>query len=486
MIALAALLGHVLLAPPIDPIWPTEFRAVWVATVDNIDWPARRDLSTAQQKASLLAIMNQAEALHLNAIIFQVRPHADALYASRFEPWSEYLTGRQGRAPEPMWDPLEFAVTEAHKRGIELHAWFNPYRAWHPAAKGSPSADSVVTARPSAVRTYGQYKWMDPSDPWVQQRSLDVMLDVVKRYDVDGVHIDDYFYPYPIKDASGRKIDFPDQENFDRYVSQGGMANRGDWRRLQVDDFIERLYRGIKSTKRWVKFGISPFGIYRPGVPAGITSGVDQYAELYADARKWLVEGWCDYFTPQLYWEIAKPQQSFRTLFKWWREQNPTRRHLWPGLYTGRIHPADGKWEPKEVLDQIAITRQAPNPGTAHFSMKVFASNSKGITDRLREGPYKKLALVPASPWLDAQRPTPPRVSLRDGHIDVIEQAPDAHFTVLAKVDGNVARVVGVWDASIRNQTLSRFHLTESGVESMGLATVDRAGNISVVSPLKH
>jgi uncharacterized lipoprotein YddW (UPF0748 family) len=400
------------------PTIPREFRAAWVATVDNIDWPSKRDLTTDQQQRELLAIFEKASEVKLNAIVFQIRPSADALYASKLEPWSEYLTGRQGRAPSPEWDPLTFAVDQAHKRGMELHVWFNPYRANHPAQKGPVADTHLAKTNPSIVKKYGNYLWMDPSEPEVQKRSLDVMLDVVKRYDIDGVHIDDYFYPYPITDEAKNKIDFPDQASWQKYQSSGGRLSRGDWRRKSVDDFIEKLYKGIKRSKQHVKFGISPFGIYRPGIPSGIKAGVDQFDELYADAEKWLKEGWCDYYSPQLYWPIKQTPQAYPTLLKYWLNVNPKNRHVWPGLYTGRTDPKGGNWMPEEVNGQIQLSReQQPTAGNVHFSFKCLAQNFNGITSSLKSGLYKEHAFIPATPWLGDDKAQKPRMKKERGMV---------------------------------------------------------------------
>jgi len=405
--------AHELPSPP--PLPSREFRAVWVATVDNIDWPSKRGISTAQAQFELIKILDKCQELNLNAIIFQVRPSADALYDSKLEPWSEYLTGQQGRAPSPYWDPLKFAVEEAHKRGIEVHCWFNPYRAFHPAQKGPVAANHISRTNPEVVKQYGKYLWMDPGEPLVQKRSLDVILDVVKRYDVDGVHIDDYFYPYKEKGPDGQIMDFPDDQSYSRLSRRGSTVSRGDWRRRNVDDFIEHLYEGIKKEKKWVKFGISPFGIYRPGYPQGIKAGVDQYADLYADALKWYQKGWCDYFTPQLYWPIKQTAQSYPSLLKWWASVNTSKRHFWPGNYTSRTMPSEGNWPAQEVLDQIDLTRKAPGAeGNVHFSMKAFMENSNGISTALKNGPYKEPALIPESDWLGAARPSTPKISLNE------------------------------------------------------------------------
>ena len=232
---------------------PREFRAAWVATVANIDWPSKPGLNAAEQQAEALALLDSAVLLNLNAIVLQVRPQCDALYESNLEPWSYFLTGEPGKAPEPYYDPLSFWVKEAHARGLELHAWFNPYRAHHPA--GEQNAASITQTDPDMVREIDKgYYWLDPALTTTQDHSYHVVMDVVKRYDIDGVHFDDYFYPYS-------DIEFPDLELWESYIQSGGTLSRNDWRREQVNQFIQRVYAGIKDVKPWVKFGISPFGI---------------------------------------------------------------------------------------------------------------------------------------------------------------------------------------------------------------------------------
>lgn len=378
-----------------------EFRAAWVASVANIDWPSKPGLSTAKQKSELLNLLDTAAKLNLNAVILQVRPSCDALYPSELEPWSEFLTGRMGKAPDPSYGPLAFAIEEAHVRGLELHAWFNPYRALHPSAKGPISKDHISKKKPQLVKKYGKQLWLDPGEPGAADHSIAVILDVVRRYDIDGVHLDDYFYPYPIKDDDKKHIPFPDDPSWERALANGEKLDRDDWRRQNVDRFVERLYREIKQEKRWVRFGVSPFGIWRPGNPSQI-KGFDQYASIYADARKWFAEGWLDYFTPQLYWKIDPPAQSYPVLLSWWHEQNLQGRHLWPGNYTSKLF-AEGekKWPASEIIDQIEVTRTQPGAsGNVHFSIKALTNNSGGIADKLIEGPYSQPALVPACPWL--------------------------------------------------------------------------------------
>jgi len=397
--------------PPPEPA--REFRGVWVATVANIDWPSKPGLSTADQKTELIAILDRCVKLRLNAVIFQVRPACDALYNSKLEPWSEYLSGQQGRAPSPIYDPLELAVAEAHKRGLELHAWFNPYRARHSEGKSPMDPGHVSHQHPELVRPYGHSLWLDPGSDAVQDYTVRVVIDVVKRYDIDGVHIDDYFYPYKELDSHKQVIPFPDDLTWQDYLQNGGTLSRDDWRRDNVNNLVERLYREIKKEKSWVKFGISPFGIWRPGNPAQI-KGYDAYEELYADSRKWIRNGWCDYLSPQLYWPVKQTAQSYPVLLKWWVDQNVHGRHIWPGNYTSRIGDASkNAWTKDELVQQILATRvQNGATGNVHFSMKPLANNRGGIADALSASVYQQQALPPASTWLKDRAPGKPRMDL--------------------------------------------------------------------------
>lgn len=400
----------------VPPVVAREFRGVWVATVDNIDWPSKPGLSTGKAKKELITLLDRARASGLNAVIFQVRPAGDALYRSRLEPWSEYLTGRQGRAPFPAWDPLEFAVTEAHKRGMELHAWFNPYRAKHPSAKGRLASTHLARTRPALVKTYGTHLWMDPGEPEVRAHTVRVITDVVRRYDIDGVHFDDYFYPYKERDRRGATIDFPDSASYARYVAAGGTLGRDDWRRQNVDLLVEELNRAIHDVKPWVKFGVSPFGIWRPGFPAQVR-GFDAYAELYADARRWLQAGWVDYFAPQLYWPIAQEAQAYPVLLRWWSEQNPFARNIWPGNYASRVgERSRTAWRTSEILAQVAETRAAAGAtGNIHFSAKVFLEDRDSLATQIGRESYPAPALVPTSPWLAVPAQGEPNVTVRRG-----------------------------------------------------------------------
>jgi uncharacterized lipoprotein YddW (UPF0748 family) len=457
--------------PPPPPI-PREFRAAWVATVANIDWPSEPGLPVAQQKAELIRIMDTAAALKLNALIFQVRPACDALYASKYEPWSEYLTGTAGKAPTPFYDPLQMAVEEAHRRGMELHAWFNPYRARHPSAKSPIPAGHVSRTHPEIVRRYGKHLWLDPADPRTRQYSLDVIMDVVRRYDVDGIHLDDYFYPYKEKDASGAIIDFPDETTWQRYRASGGRLSRDDWRRDAVNRFIEAIYKAKQAIKPHVKFGISPFGIWRPGNPQQI-KGFDAYAEIYADSRLWLQKGWVDYFTPQLYWAIAPPAQSYPVLLRWWAEQNTLGRNLWPGNFTSRISDGASNWKAEEILAQIEATRaQQGAGGNVHFSMRVLLRNLDGIADRLKRGPYAEPAVPPASPWLTSARPASPRVTRSGDQLAITAGSGARPWLWVIQTQRN-----GHWQTQVLPAQTTRT--TVAAAQTIVVRAVDRCGNES-------
>jgi len=326
---------------PGPPRAAREFRAAWVATVANINWPSAPGLPPEAQRREAIELLDLLQELNFNAVILQVRAQADALYESRLEPWSYYLTAEQGRGPDPAYDPLEFWIEEAHARGLELHAWLNPYRAHHPQG-GPVTKFSLVRTRPELVVPLSQgYWWMDPALKETQEHSLAVVTDLVRRYDLDGIHFDDYFYPYPEYNDGA---DFPDSVSWAAYVQGGGKLSRGDWRRQAVNTFIRDVYRAVKREKPHVKFGLSPFGIWRPGHPESI-QGFDPYDQLYADARLWLHEGWIDYWTPQLYWPIGQIPQSYPILLGWWAQENTRHRHLWPGINVGRIPGARGAEE---------------------------------------------------------------------------------------------------------------------------------------------
>jgi uncharacterized lipoprotein YddW (UPF0748 family) len=380
-----------------------EFRGAWVACVWNSDWPSKAGLSTESQKAELIQIITRLQELNFNALILQVRPEGDALYSSQLEPWSAWITGTQGKAPEPFYDPLEFAIAECHKRNIEVHAWFNPYRAKTSIKEGKNVSPHIALTNPECVYQWGNQLWMDPGAKIVQDRSYNVIIDVVRRYDVDGIHLDDYFYPYPIEGKS-----FPDDKTYTAYKAAGGKLNLGDWRRENVNQMVQRLSQGIKNTKSHVKFGISPFGIYRPGQPTGIM-GLDAYEVLYADSKKWLEQGWVDYIAPQLYWRTDQAKQSYPALLKWWTENNPKQRHVYAGNNIGQL---DGKaWKDEEIEKQVRISRNLVGDlslGNIFFSMSSITDNRQGISETFKNSIYAKPALSPTMSWRSTTPPPPP------------------------------------------------------------------------------
>lgn len=368
------------------PPFPREFRAAWVACVYNIDWPSKPGLSSTTQKQQLIAILDKAVELKLNAIIFQVRPNADAVYYSSLEPYSSWISGKMGKSSG--YDPLKFCVEQAHARGIEVHAWFNPFRAL-PNKSMYAASNHVSKKNPSWVKSYRNYTWMFPSHPSANAHSLNVIKDVVRRYDIDGVHIDDYFYPYPELGKNGVELSrFPD-----------GLSNSS--RRAHIDLFVQNLYTSVKQIKPHVRVGISPFGIWKPGVPRGIEATLNAYEHLAADSRKWLTKGWCDYMSPQLYWRISPAKQSYTELLSWWRSQGS--RPVWPGIATSRIDSTDDPGRPaSEIINQVHLSRTIGKNwvGHIHWSMKSLMINKGGVSSSLKKNNYTQPALVPPMPWL--------------------------------------------------------------------------------------
>ncbi len=460
------------------PEIPREFRGVWVATVANIDWPSRPGLSTQAQQDELITILDRCVEMNFNAVVLQVRPTADALYASNLEPWSYYLTGEMGLAPKPFYDPLAFAVHQAHARGLELHTWFNPYRALHPSDKGGVAGNHISKTHPQVVHEYGPYLWMDPSEPVVQQHSINVILDVVRRYDIDGVHMDDYFYPYIVQDGDGNDVEFPDDRSWNAYKDSGGRLSRSDWRRKSVDVFIQRLYKQVKKTKPHVQVGISPFGIWKPGHPTQI-KGFNQYEGLFADAKLWLNKGWIDYFTPQLYWEIAKPDQSFTALLSWWSDENRKHRHVWPGIAPYRT----GKqFDENEIQYQIKWSRiiTPKNPGTVHFSMKSYMDADSDLSKQIRKTVYAKPALAPASPWLGSQQPAPPSAKVAGIADGVVSVQAELDLTGDVRVWVVQIQQAGTWSYDIIPATQSTATIqlaeAEAPVDRVIVSSVSRTG----------
>ena len=454
-----------------------EFRAAWVATVNNIDWPSKPGLPANEQQREALAILDELVKLNMNAVIFQARPQADTFYQSKTEPWSYYLTGEQGK--KPSYDPMAFWIREAHKRGLLFHAWMNPFRANHKSHKGPISSESVITRRPEWVVKLGSegYIWLNPTNKDARQYSKNVILEVVQNYDIDGLHIDDYFYPYPSYN-NGR--DFPDQADYDRYRKSGGKLGKDDWRRDAVNTMVRELHIGIKRTKPHVEFGISPFGIWRPGYPSGI-SGLDQYKVLYADAKLWLNEGWLDYFAPQLYWPISQKGQSFSTLLGWWNEQNTQQRHLWPGL---TLVNSDSSGGVSETTSQILYNRNLMRgrSGICLFSMNWLTRPRLNLPEKLAQGPLAAPAIVPQTPWIKSSRPVAPKVELRansEGQY-LARFKPGSRAEVFQYVLNEKRN--GQWQPPVVIPAMYRSYPVKPGIESIAVRTSNRFRNLSEFS----
>jgi uncharacterized lipoprotein YddW (UPF0748 family) len=384
-----------------------ELRGVWIATVSNINFPSRTNLSVEAQKAELDALVATAADSGLNALFFQVRPESDALYRSALEPWSRYLTGTQGR--DPGYDPLEYLLGAAHARAVEVHAWLNPYRA-KASASATAVAPHISVTLPEHAHRYGNLVWMDPGAEPVQDALLAVVEDLVTRYDLDGLHFDDYFYPYP--DGS---TPFPDDATYSAYQAAGGALARDDWRRDNVNRMVEAVNATVLRVNPDVRFGISPFGIYRPGMPSGIT-GLDQYAAIFADPPVWMQEGWVDYLAPQLYWPSTQTRQAYAPLVAWWSALAHDGRVIIPGNYLSQLGSA-AAWSVDEFRTQVALTRaEGPDAaaGNIYFTIAPLEENRDGITDVFRDELYPTPALPPPLPERSHAAPPPPRVT-QDG-----------------------------------------------------------------------
>jgi uncharacterized lipoprotein YddW (UPF0748 family) len=463
------------------PTVQREMRGLWIATVGNIDWPSRAGLSADQQKAELVQILDKAARTGINTIVLQVRPAADALYESSLEPWAAWLTGTQGMSPG--YDPLAFAVAESHARGMQLHAWINPFRAGNTADTAKLAPGHVFNTRRDLVRVYGGNLWMDPGDPDAQERSARAVVDIVTRYDVDGVHVDDYFYPYQVKDSSGKTLDFPDDSTYARY---GAGASRDDWRRGNINAFIERMYREVHAAKPGVVVGISPFGIWRPGNPESV-KGLDAYATIYADSRKWLQQGWVDYLAPQLYWSIAAPQQSFPALYDWWLSESTLHRYVWPGLAAYRVQSGKASGlTMAEIPDQIRIVRQGSSaPGHILFNTKATLLRSGGaIASNLAKNVYTMPAIVPAFTWLDSIAPPAPGITVAGNQVRVAPAQDVRWWMVQSHVPSGWS-----WRGHRSEQWTSRLVFAnanpvdvDGSTDRIVVQAVDQAGNASAAT----
>ena len=373
-----------------------EFRAVWIATVANIDWPKSNIDAVEKQKADFIEILDTYKKMNYNAVIVQIRSAGDAFYPTDLAPWSRYLTGKEGKAPSPYFDPLEWMITEAHARGFEFHAWLNPYRATMDSRTEIVSPNHDFYKHPEWMIKYGGKYYYNPALPEVQTHLVTVVNEVVRTYDIDAIHFDDYFYPYRIKGE-----EFNDRVSFTKY---GGGLSLEDWRRSNVNNLVKCVSYSIKNIKPWVQFGISPFGVWRNKSvdPKGseTEAGQTNYDDLYADPLAWMENNWIDYLVPQLYWSLDHPKASYSKLLKWWSE-NSKNTAIYIGNGTYKINTdSDKKWNnPYEIPNQIDITRTYKNiQGNAFFSAKSFVKKNQNVAQLLLENQYKYPALPYAVP----------------------------------------------------------------------------------------
>ena len=405
-----------------------EFRGVWVATVDNIDWPTKGNYNSDSQKAEFIKLLDMHQRNGMNAIIMQIRPAADAFYPSQYEPWSEWLTGKQGLPPNPYYDPLQFMIEETHKRGMEFHAWCNPYRAEFAIGKSSIAPTHITRVHPEWFLPYGTVRLFDPGNKEAQQYVVKVIRDIVSRYNIDAIHFDDYFYPYRI---AGKE--FPDTASFLKY---GNGMNKEDWRRSNTDSIIFALSKAIKEEKKDCRFGISPFGVWRNANkdPEGSNTmaGQTNYDDLYADILLWLKEGWIDYVSPQLYWEFEHAHAPFGPLLDWWNKHTYGKQcYIGLGIFRAGSNAA---WKDKDELPRmIREMRNMPNVnGAIYFSSKSFERNPNGWNDSLRNNYYKYPAIIPTMSWIDTSTVNEPLATVtgeaasRLGATITIQQADTA------------------------------------------------------------
>jgi uncharacterized lipoprotein YddW (UPF0748 family) len=469
-----------------------ELRAAWIATVLNIDWPSQKGLSTQQQQEEYIKLLDLLKSVGMNAVIVQVRPSADAFYPSSYEPWSEYLSGKQGRRPEPYYNPLAFMIEQAKRRGLEFHAWFNPYRA--------SMNDSMTFADSHPIHKYPEWflkyggKWYyDPGHPQAREYVLQAILETVKHYDLDAVHFDDYFYPYRIANEV-----FPDSSSYALY-GRDAYASVDDWRRNNVDLFVHELSLRVKREKPHVKFGISPFGVWRnkDKDPDGsdTQAGQTNYDDLFADVLKWLKEGWIDYVTPQLYWHIGFKVADYAVLVDWWSEHSYGKH-----LYIGQgVYRMGGKgWEnPDELLNQVKLNRNHIEVnGSMYFNSKTFIQDKNGVNAKMNQI-YRYPALIPSMTWIDATPPTVPYLQHAEGsqgsgvHISWSDSTDsDASYYVVyrfrkgnARSADNPAHIAAVVQrAPLSVQSWVDKTTDKRSMYTYCVSAVDRAHNESLLS----
>ncbi len=425
-----------LLTPVLIFAQKEEMRGAWIATAKNIDFPSSKYLSSAEQKQEFTEMLDLFADIGINAVMVQVRPAADAFFPSEFEPWSEWLTGKQGKAPDPYYDPMQFMIDECHKRNIQFHAWINPFRAVANIETADITANHISNRKPEWVFTYDINKYFNPGIPEVRNYIIRIITDIVKRYDLDGVHFDDYFYPYPKKDDNKKIIPIPDFDTYKRYGKN--FNNIENWRRYNMNVFIRSVNDSIKSVKPYMVFGVSPSGVWRNKSrdPAGsATRGFAHYDFLYADVRKWLRKGWIDYVAPQLYWSIGHTYADYKTLVNWWSRNTYGRKlYIGHGVYNAGAKAKDLQWrKPSQLPDQIRINRSNPNVhGSIFYKASSIKQNLLGWNDTLKQEFYADAAIPPRCDWL----PLPPGVVDTTEIHPVDTQAPLPPFNLDAEPFG--------------------------------------------------
>ena len=418
-----------------------ELRSAWLSTFLNLDWPSTSGRTVQEVKDSVVKLLNMHQQTGINAIYFQVRNECDAVYQSSLEPWSASVTGTQGIAPAAGFDPLQFMIDECRKRGIEIHAWFNPYRAVNSYNNiGSYSSSHVSKTHPEWLLAQGSLRILNPGIPAVRDYVISIVMDVLRRYDVDGIHYDDYFYPYP--GAGNTNSRFNDNSTFATYPR--GFSNQADWRRDNINLFIQRSYDSIKTVKPWVKFGVSPFGIWRnqnSDATGSATNGLQSYSEIYADTKKWLQQGWVDYVTPQIYWSIGNNNADYGVLVPWWNN-NANGRHVYIGQALYKINADldnDYRWNnSSQINNQIRLNRKYSNVlGSTFFRTRYFVINPLRFRDSLEEHMYTAPALLPPMPWRDNIAPQPVsnvKAHVQSNHVQLSWTKPSATTNELDKV----------------------------------------------------
>lgn len=450
-----------------------ELRAVWIASVNNIDWPTRTGAPADVQQAEFISQLEETTEMGMNAVVVQIKPTADSFYPSEYGPWSEYLTGVQGG--DPGYDPLAFMIREAHKRNLEFHAWVNPYRITmnhtdlNRLADGHPAREN-----PEWIVAYGNQLYFDPGIPEVQQFLIDGVNEIVSNYDVDAIHMDDYFYPYPV---AGQQ--FPDDSSFSKYGTD--FSNRADWRRNNVNTLVASLQQSIKAEKRHVKFGISPFGVWRnvSTDPTGSNTqaGVENYDDLYADTRQWIQQGSIDYITPQIYWNIGFAAAAFDVLIDWWKNETAeSKTHFYVGqaAYKIGVNSVPEWHDPEEYPRQIAYLRERENVhGSIHFSLKDLRANRLGSRDRLIQDEYAQPALIPVMPWLGGEAPPAPQkiMTERADHgisITIHDESENAFYYAVYRFEGSKAGSVDDEESLLGTvrKTGSKTTFIDEGAES--------------------